>query len=158
MSVDILWYLARLKLMSSAELVHRVTERVQLRRLQRSQQDFPAPAEIPIDSMSFCCASNHMLPALRWDLSRVKAQAAELLTGRWAALGFDWHWQDTPDVWHRRPTPTRSGRASTSLAFHIDTEILTATLESYGSQRDFNNWWHWRFSARMPGTAASPYR
>jgi hypothetical protein len=103
-SVDIAWYVARLRVMSGAELVHRVRERWQVRALERSQRRFDTdPTERRPASFSFCTSAASVLPRLTWDVAANHAIADDLLAGRWNALAFDWRWFDSPDVWHRAP-------------------------------------------------------
>ncbi len=104
MSVDVAWYMTRLRLMSPAEIVYRVRERFHLRALERSQPVLLERRLRPAtDAFSFCTARSAVLATLTWDLHGNSACAPQMLDGQWPALGFDWRWASARDTWHRAP-------------------------------------------------------
>lgn len=98
------WYLRRLRTMRPAEIVHRIGEQLTIRRL-RSQQGRIVAA--PAAGLAFCSALNRQLPELPLDERAILAREAELLAGRWPALGFDWQWRAGPDAWRLAPDTGR---------------------------------------------------
>ena len=104
MSVDVAWYINRLRIMDGRELIHRVRERANLRELEKSQRH-PAVAAINPnhDAFAFCASPKPVLPRLEWNLAANEALANDLLEGRWPALGYAWQFSDSSNCWHRAP-------------------------------------------------------
>lgn len=104
------WYLKRLSVMERGEVRHRIAEQARLRLLKWRQASGRHPAAPPAGDwrgFAFCAAQQPCLPDLPWSFEPSAEEAEQWRQGAWPALGFDWRWQDDPDIWRRAPDTGR---------------------------------------------------
>lgn len=104
------WYLKRLSVMERGEAPHRIAEQARLRLLkwrQAAGRHPAAPAAGDWRGFAFCAAQQPCLPDLPWRFEPSAEEAEQWRQGAWPALGFDWRWQDEPDIWRRAPDTGR---------------------------------------------------
>lgn len=105
------WYLKRLSVMERGEIPHRIGEQARLRWLAWRQAAGRHPAaETAGDgqAFAFCTSESSRLPDLPWRFEPTAAETETWRQGGWPALGFDWRWQDEPDIWRRAPDTGRN--------------------------------------------------
>ena len=99
------WYSNRLRVMSLAEIFHRVLEQVSLAYLrliylfETSHFDkSPNP-----ENFKFCTSSEFQLPNLAWHFDLSSEEIHQLSLGQWHALSFPWSWRENSNCWHDAP-------------------------------------------------------
>lgn len=95
------WYLRRARMMSPAEIPHRVAELVRVRALERRGHSAPPPAAA--DRVAFFQSASPVL-TLPWTPSET---AGGLLDGAWPALAWEWRFTGGDDDWRRAPDTGR---------------------------------------------------
>lgn len=98
------WYVRRLRMMTPAEVIHRLRERATL-LLLRSAFVRHAGAVLPDEPLQlrFRESPEHQLPKPRHiDSARLHSLAPRLLSGH-LETPTNWQWQNDPDIWHRDP-------------------------------------------------------
>lgn len=103
---NVRWYLKRLSVMHPSELVHRVVEQIQLKKMQvvyRLRGGCAPEYATEWGRLSFCTSSGLQLPELPWEYSCSAQQISSRLAGMVGALCFDWRWEDVAGVWHKAP-------------------------------------------------------
>lgn len=105
------WYLKRLRIMNTHEIVHRIYEQCQLQLIKLSykfNRDRYAPSQYSHTDFGFY-RGDKTLPVLEWQQLPELVGVADgeplrhLLDGQWPALAAKWRWQAGADSWLTAP-------------------------------------------------------
>ena len=117
------WYLARLRAMGPAEIVHRLNERLRQRLSRRRHEGwdrFAGPAPAPLPGLR-----ERLAQASAGRRAAIAAAAEAVLDGRFAALGVSWPRREPdglfpPELWRLAPDTGRHWPGADTYCFDID--------------------------------------
>lgn len=117
------WYLARLRNMEPAEIVHRLGEQVHRRLERRRSGNWSRWAPLAMNPLPGF--ADRVLAADGSDRAMVSAAAEEILEGRFAALGRDWPTRSADDLfpqdlWRLDPVTGELWPGPETYCFDID--------------------------------------
>lgn len=101
----LVWYIRRLSVMSAKEIVYRVSQQLMLRWMHMMYMYYGGciPRRSPdYLSHNFCNSAKAVLPELSWKLNYEEA-LSQYADGAVDALGIDFQWQDSKNIWHVSP-------------------------------------------------------
>ena len=103
----VLWYVKRLRVMDTSEMILRVRDFWKIRMLQL-QYRFNCISALPLrdldpDRFAFCQSRNACLPDLEWDFEEVYSYKEDLLRGKCLGLAPLWRWTPERVSWHLAP-------------------------------------------------------
>lgn len=102
-----LWYIKRLRVMSSREVLHRLFEQLTLVRLY-FQYRASRPIRVDGNAFQFCTATAPQIPEPQFDFEALEASRQDLLKGQLQVYDFTWQWDASRDPWHRAPDTGRT--------------------------------------------------
>lgn len=99
------WLINRLRVMSYAEILHRIEEQVFLFYLKLAYK-FKKHTYFKNHSVrefEFCSSELKKLPQLSWDFEPSFLQSQQWLAGSWPVLNYSWRWIESESSWDIAP-------------------------------------------------------
>ncbi len=102
---ELSWLVSRLRVMSLAEILHRVKEQlfhVYLQLIYKCKKNY-SQKDCLVSKFSFCTSKKNKLPILSWNFEPTSLEATQWLAGAWPALNYSWHWKKGSNCWNIAP-------------------------------------------------------
>ena len=101
----LIWIINRLRVMSLAEIVHRILEQISLSYLKliyilRRSSYFKSRDP---QYFSFCTSKAAQLPTLNWETELSGEEVDQCMEGKWQVLNSSWKWREDSDCWYTAP-------------------------------------------------------